>query len=100
MFDVVEKTSTRRPSRICYAAVEFLCRRRIACRRRMLIIFCKNLDKITAYIAISSWACVTGYVCELHDNPADFFLDIINGDSTAIHAKGMSYIHLLNSLDQ
>lgn len=25
-----------------------------------------------------------GYVCEPHNNPADFFLDIINGDSTAV----------------
>ncbi|XP_076467726.1 broad substrate specificity ATP-binding cassette transporter ABCG2-like isoform X2 [Babylonia areolata] len=25
-----------------------------------------------------------GYVCEAHNNPPDFFLDIINGDSTAI----------------
>ncbi|KAJ8403640.1 hypothetical protein AAFF_G00349660 [Aldrovandia affinis] len=24
-----------------------------------------------------------GYVCEAHNNPADFFLDVINGDSTA-----------------
>uniref|UniRef100_UPI0037E7A561 broad substrate specificity ATP-binding cassette transporter ABCG2-like n=1 Tax=Semicossyphus pulcher TaxID=241346 RepID=UPI0037E7A561 len=25
-----------------------------------------------------------GYTCETHNNPADFFLDIINGDSTAV----------------
>uniref|UniRef100_A0A8C2XA83 ATP-binding cassette, sub-family G (WHITE), member 2a n=1 Tax=Cyclopterus lumpus TaxID=8103 RepID=A0A8C2XA83_CYCLU len=25
-----------------------------------------------------------GYTCEPHNNPADFFLDIINGDSTAV----------------
>lgn len=25
-----------------------------------------------------------GFVCEPHNNPADFFLDIINGDSTAV----------------
>ena len=25
-----------------------------------------------------------GYVCEAHNNPADFFLDVINGDSTAV----------------
>nr|XP_055044667.1 broad substrate specificity ATP-binding cassette transporter ABCG2 isoform X1 [Misgurnus anguillicaudatus]XP_055044668.1 broad substrate specificity ATP-binding cassette transporter ABCG2 isoform X1 [Misgurnus anguillicaudatus] len=25
-----------------------------------------------------------GYTCEAHNNPADFFLDIINGDSTAV----------------
>uniref|UniRef100_A0A8C4GJ82 ABC transporter domain-containing protein n=1 Tax=Dicentrarchus labrax TaxID=13489 RepID=A0A8C4GJ82_DICLA len=31
-----------------------------------------------------------GYTCEPHNNPADFFLDIINGDSTAV---------ALNSLD-
>ncbi|XP_071808121.1 broad substrate specificity ATP-binding cassette transporter ABCG2-like isoform X2 [Asterias amurensis] len=26
----------------------------------------------------------SGYVCEEHNNPPDFFLDIINGDSTAV----------------
>ncbi|XP_061150178.1 broad substrate specificity ATP-binding cassette transporter ABCG2 isoform X1 [Syngnathus typhle] len=25
-----------------------------------------------------------GYICEPHNNPADFFLDVINGDSTAL----------------
>ncbi|XP_037538184.1 broad substrate specificity ATP-binding cassette transporter ABCG2 [Nematolebias whitei] len=25
-----------------------------------------------------------GYTCEAHNNPADFFLDVINGDSTAL----------------
>uniref|UniRef100_A0A672HHG4 ATP-binding cassette, sub-family G (WHITE), member 2a n=1 Tax=Salarias fasciatus TaxID=181472 RepID=A0A672HHG4_SALFA len=25
-----------------------------------------------------------GYTCEAHNNPADFFLDVINGDSTAV----------------
>jgi len=34
-----------------------------------------------------SWACVAGYVCETHNNPPDFFLDILNGDSTAIQAQ-------------
>lgn len=27
--------------------------------------------------------CVLGYPCEPHNNPADFFLDVINGDFTA-----------------
>ena len=27
--------------------------------------------------------CVPGYPCEPHNNPADFFLDVINGDSNA-----------------
>lgn len=27
--------------------------------------------------------CVAGYPCEPHNNPADFFLDVINGDFTA-----------------
>lgn len=27
--------------------------------------------------------CVPGYSCEPHNNPADFFLDVINGDFTA-----------------
>ncbi|CAL8241288.1 unnamed protein product [Merluccius merluccius] len=26
-----------------------------------------------------------GYTCEPHNNPADFFLDVINGDSTAVN---------------
>lgn len=35
----------------------------------------------------------SGYECESYNNPADFVLDIINGDSTAIsihsfHRKG------------
>lgn len=29
---------------------------------------------------------VAGYSCEAHNNPPDFFLDVINGDSTAIAA--------------
>ncbi|KAM6959775.1 broad substrate specificity ATP-binding cassette transporter ABCG2-like [Tautogolabrus adspersus] len=29
-----------------------------------------------------------GYTCEPHNNPADFFLDIINGDSTAAALSG------------
>lgn len=28
-----------------------------------------------------------GYQCEQHNNPADFFLDVINGDSTALARK-------------
>ncbi|KAK7113491.1 broad substrate specificity ATP-binding cassette transporter ABCG2-like isoform X2 [Littorina saxatilis] len=28
-----------------------------------------------------------GYTCEAHNNPPDFFLDVINGDSTAIAAS-------------
>lgn len=29
-----------------------------------------------------------GYTCETHNNPADFFLDVINGDATAVaHSK-------------
>ncbi|XP_042368219.1 LOW QUALITY PROTEIN: broad substrate specificity ATP-binding cassette transporter ABCG2-like [Plectropomus leopardus] len=30
-----------------------------------------------------------GYTCEPHNNPADFFLDIINGDSTAVALSNM-----------
>uniref|UniRef100_A0A8C4XZK0 ABC transporter domain-containing protein n=1 Tax=Gopherus evgoodei TaxID=1825980 RepID=A0A8C4XZK0_9SAUR len=32
-------------------------------------------------------AIVTGYQCEPFNNPADFFLDVINGDSTAVAAS-------------
>ena len=28
----------------------------------------------------------SGYECEEHNNPPDFFLDVINGDSTAVNA--------------
>lgn len=27
---------------------------------------------------------MSGYICEEHNNPPDFFLDVINGDSTAV----------------
>ncbi|XP_029985835.1 ATP-binding cassette sub-family G member 2-like [Sphaeramia orbicularis] len=30
-----------------------------------------------------------GYTCEPHNNPADFFLDVINGDSTAVVLSNM-----------
>uniref|UniRef100_A0A673W0S9 ATP-binding cassette, sub-family G (WHITE), member 2a n=1 Tax=Salmo trutta TaxID=8032 RepID=A0A673W0S9_SALTR len=33
-----------------------------------------------------------GYTCEPHNNPADFFLDVINGDSTAISGHPMGDI--------
>jgi hypothetical protein len=29
-----------------------------------------------------------GYECEAHNNPPDFFLDVINGDSTAVKSLG------------
>uniref|UniRef100_A0A8C9WSS4 Broad substrate specificity ATP-binding cassette transporter ABCG2 n=1 Tax=Scleropages formosus TaxID=113540 RepID=A0A8C9WSS4_SCLFO len=32
-----------------------------------------------------------GYVCEEHNNPADFFLDVINGDSTAVKRGGSRF---------
>ncbi len=28
---------------------------------------------------------IVGYACEAHNNPADFFLDIINGSSAAVN---------------
>jgi len=31
--------------------------------------------------------CVVGYVCVEYSNPPDLFLDIINGDSTAIQSQ-------------
>ena len=30
----------------------------------------------------------TGYQCEEHNNPPDFFLDVINGDSSALAGVG------------
>ncbi|XP_073456941.1 broad substrate specificity ATP-binding cassette transporter ABCG2 isoform X1 [Aquarana catesbeiana] len=35
-----------------------------------------------------------GYECESHNNPADFFLDIINGDSTAVALSKMEEVDL------
>lgn len=34
-----------------------------------------------------------GYTCEPHNNPADFFLDVINGDSTAVVLSNMDKEH-------
>ncbi|XP_077074756.1 broad substrate specificity ATP-binding cassette transporter ABCG2 isoform X1 [Siphateles boraxobius] len=38
-----------------------------------------------------------GYTCEPHNNPADFFLDVINGDSTAVT---LNKLHNSDELDQ
>ncbi|KAG1940411.1 broad substrate specificity ATP-binding cassette transporter ABCG2-like [Pimephales promelas] len=38
-----------------------------------------------------------GYTCEPHNNPADFFLDVINGDSTAVT---LNKLHNNEELDQ
>ncbi|KAM4707996.1 broad substrate specificity ATP-binding cassette transporter ABCG2 isoform 2-T2 [Discoglossus pictus] len=35
-----------------------------------------------------------GYECEAHNNPADFFLDVINGDSTAVALNKMEEVDL------
>lgn len=35
-----------------------------------------------------------GYECESHNNPADFFLDIINGDSTAVALNKLEEVDL------
>ncbi|KAM5191265.1 broad substrate specificity ATP-binding cassette transporter ABCG2 [Mantella aurantiaca] len=35
-----------------------------------------------------------GYECESHNNPADFFLDVINGDSTAVALNKMEDVDL------
>jgi len=34
-------------------------------------------------------ACVTGYFCEQHNNPADFFLDVMHGEVPAIQPQGL-----------
>uniref|UniRef100_A0A4W5QYL9 ATP-binding cassette, sub-family G (WHITE), member 2a n=1 Tax=Hucho hucho TaxID=62062 RepID=A0A4W5QYL9_9TELE len=39
---------------------------------------------IFLFVYLSALAPNSGYTCEPHNNPADFFLDVINGDSTAI----------------
>ncbi|XP_053317585.1 broad substrate specificity ATP-binding cassette transporter ABCG2 isoform X2 [Spea bombifrons] len=35
-----------------------------------------------------------GYECEAHNNPADFFLDVINGDSTAVTMNKLETVDL------
>uniref|UniRef100_A0A8C1XMN8 ATP-binding cassette, sub-family G (WHITE), member 2a n=1 Tax=Cyprinus carpio TaxID=7962 RepID=A0A8C1XMN8_CYPCA len=32
-----------------------------------------------------------GYTCQPHNNPADFFLDVINGDSTAVALNNLNF---------
>ncbi|KAL4618171.1 ATP-binding cassette sub-family G member 2-like [Arapaima gigas] len=41
-----------------------------------------------------------GYVCEEHNNPADFFLDVINGDSTAAVLNKMNDSNDLDFAEQ
>ncbi|XP_051866225.1 broad substrate specificity ATP-binding cassette transporter ABCG2-like [Pristis pectinata] len=41
-----------------------------------------------------------GYTCEAFNNPADFFLDIINGDSTAVNSQKPMEIDLEKALDE
>ncbi|XP_078269100.1 broad substrate specificity ATP-binding cassette transporter ABCG2-like [Rhinoraja longicauda] len=41
-----------------------------------------------------------GYTCEAFNNPADFFLDIINGDSTAVNSQSVIEIDPEMSLDE
>ncbi|KAG8454243.1 hypothetical protein GDO86_000763 [Hymenochirus boettgeri] len=36
-----------------------------------------------------------GYICESHNNPADFFLDVINGDSTAVALNKLEDVELV-----
>lgn len=35
-----------------------------------------------------------GYECESYNNPADFFLDVINGDSTAVTSNKIEEIDI------
>lgn len=43
-----------------------------------------SLLPITELPLSACHAVTAGYECEPYNNPADFFLDIINGDSTAV----------------
>uniref|UniRef100_A0A8C6KB52 ATP-binding cassette, sub-family G (WHITE), member 2a n=1 Tax=Nothobranchius furzeri TaxID=105023 RepID=A0A8C6KB52_NOTFU len=38
-----------------------------------------------------------GFICEAHNNPADFFLDVINGDSTAVALSNLDQEGLMKS---
>jgi len=36
--------------------------------------------------------CYAGYVCEAYNNPPDFFLDVVNGDTAPVqHDEGTVY---------
>lgn len=43
-----------------------------------------QLQRNVKYCVYDNMISVTGYRCEEFNNPPDFFLDIINGDSTAV----------------
>jgi len=36
---------------------------------------------------VFSGVCVVGYVCKENNNPPDFFLDVMSGDSTAAESQ-------------
>uniref|UniRef100_A0A1A8CEL0 ATP-binding cassette, sub-family G (WHITE), member 2a n=1 Tax=Nothobranchius kadleci TaxID=1051664 RepID=A0A1A8CEL0_NOTKA len=40
-----------------------------------------------------------GFICEAHNNPADFFLDVINGDSTAVALSNLDQEDLHDDSD-
>uniref|UniRef100_A0A1A8FRI0 ATP-binding cassette, sub-family G (WHITE), member 2a n=1 Tax=Nothobranchius korthausae TaxID=1143690 RepID=A0A1A8FRI0_9TELE len=40
-----------------------------------------------------------GFICEAHNNPADFFLDVINGDSTAVALSNLDQEDLHDNSD-
>lgn len=39
-------------------------------------------------IDVYMYYALPGYECEAHNNPPDFFLDVINGDSSAVKFSG------------
>ncbi|MGH0132134.1 UNVERIFIED_CONTAM: hypothetical protein FKN15_049995 [Acipenser sinensis] len=41
-----------------------------------------------------------GYTCDPYNNPADFFLDVINGDSTAVTMNKMNEMEDLDSVER
>lgn len=48
------------------------------------VVAARSLLPITELPLSTCHAVTAGYECEPYNNPADFFLDIINGDSTAV----------------
>lgn len=87
-----------------------LCQHRWSCSVKCHYHNIKQMFKVRHWVNKQCWCrfikCVSGYSCEPHNNPADFFLDVINGDFTATtstkghNSEGNCWpsVHLLSNL--
>jgi len=52
----------------------------------LLHLLCRNLATrlVWVYCFCFNVFCSSGYICQEHNNPPDFFLDVLNADSTAV----------------